>query len=309
MRIDLVINRTARMYQRDATLLDRVVERAGSRCQVAATSSLDELDEVIGQIARRGTDLLLLSGGDGSLMAGVSALWRTGGGELPPLSPIPGGTAGTIAGNWGIAGRPEHCLARLLERPRRIVRHASLSVRGAGELVKERIGFIFGTGLVARFFRLYYERGAPGYGGAARLAAQIFLESFMSGAMARRVLAPLPCSLEVDGTRAAPEAWSLVCCSVVRNLGLHLIVNYRAGEDPGRPHLVATARPPRALGPRAPLVLMGKPLGGRDDVDLLVRSFSVAFAERGPYVLDGELFEAARVTVRAGPELSIVVPA
>jgi hypothetical protein len=64
--------------------------------------------------------------------------------------------------------------------------------------------------------------------------------------------------------------------------------------------------PPSQLGPRAPLVLAGKPLGGAHNVDQLVRSFTVRFPGRGAFVLDGELLEASELNVEAGPRLKVV---
>jgi diacylglycerol kinase family enzyme len=318
MRIDVVVNPRARLYQRDRGVLDRVRDVALGRATLHVTESLAELDEVCDELARRGTDLVVVSGGDGSLMAAVTALDRTFGAEhLPAIAPVPGGTAGTVARNWGIAGEPSRFLARLLSRARRRVRQPSLLVTTEGEGANgspsarsaRRVGFIVGTGLVAQFFRLYYERGAPGYSGSARLVARIFLESFVGGPMARRVLEPLPCELEVEGKTQAPRAWSLVCASVVPNLGIHMLVTYRGGEDPKRPHLVATPMRPSQLGPRAPLVLAGRPLGGQGHVDCLAERFTIRFAGGGPFVLDGELLEAREVVVGAGPELTIVRPA
>jgi hypothetical protein len=163
--------------------------------------------------------------------------------------------------------------------------------------------------LVAQFFELYYERGAPGYSGSARIVARVFVESFVGGPFARRVLDPLPCSLEVEGRRMAAEAWSLVCAAVVPNLGIHMLVNYRAAEDSGRPHLVASPLPARRLGPRAPFVLAGRNIGGAGHVDQLATQFAVDFPGAGPYVLDGELLHAKRVSVTAGPLVPFVIPA
>src|SRR5262249_60288172 len=115
-----------------------------------------------------------------------------------------------------------------------------------------------GPGLVAKFFEVCYAEGARGYAGAAGIVARVFVASFYGGAYARRVLDPLPCSIEVDGRALEPSAWSLVCAAVVRDLGIHMRVNYRAGEDPTRVHLVASPLSSRQLAPRAPLVLAGK---------------------------------------------------
>jgi len=312
MRIDLIVNHQARMYQRDATLLDRMHSTARGRCNFHVSTSLEDLHQICETIAERGSDLVLFSGGDGSLMAGVSALEDCLAGQgLPHLAPVPGGTAGTVARNWGLSGEPTRCLERLLRRPRRLLQRPSLRIvaqTAHGEPPWRRIGFIVGTGLVARFFQLYYERGAPGYAGSAKLVARIFFESFVGGPVARRVLQPLPCKLEVDGELLAPAAWSLVCASVVRNLGIHMLVTHRAAEDPKRPHLVATPLPPRQLGPRAPLVLSGKPIGGSDNVDQLIERFAICFPDSGPWVLDGELLQARRVDVSAGPMLTVAQP-
>ena len=307
MRIDLVLNPHARLYQRRPDLVERMRQRVKGRCAVHVTHTLAELDDLAAELARRGTDLVLLSGGDGSLMAGVSALERAfGDGQLPVVAPIPGGTAGTVARNWGAHGDPARCLERLLEGPRRLTERPSLQIEAlhAGKLSR-RLGFIFGTGLVASFFGLYYEHGAPGYLGAAALVSRIFLESFVGGPVASRVLQPLPCTLEVDGQVQTPSAWSLICAAVVPNLGIHMLVTYRAAEDPERPHLIASPLPPRDLGPRAPLVLAGRCIGGEGHVDRLAESFTVRFPSVGPFVLDGELLEASEVRVRAGPILTV----
>jgi hypothetical protein len=330
LRIDLVINRRARAFQRRPELVGRMAEAARGRCRVHATDTAADLSDVVNDLRASGTDLVLLAGGDGSLMAGVTALVAAFGADVPPISPLPAGTAATIARNWGIAGDALGCLERVLERPRRMLPRPSLRVReldgasddavaigsavrsgGAvqiGPPSRERIGFIVGTGLVARFFTVYYERGAPGYEGSAKLVARIFLESFVGGPLAERVLEPLPCELLVEGERLPPPAWSLICCAVVRNLGIHMLVNHRAAEDPLRPHLVATPMTPRQLGPRAPWVLAGKPFGGPGHVDRLVRDFAVRFADRGPYVLDGELLSAHEVAVSAGPTIVVATP-
>jgi hypothetical protein len=103
---------------------------------------------------------------------------------------------------------------------------------------------------------------------------------------------------------------------VVRNLGIHMHVTYRAGEALTRPHLVASPLAARQLGPRAPLVLAGKRIGGPDHFDDLVRDFTVRFdvatsaspASEGPYVLDGEMLHAHEVRVSAGPPIDVLHP-
>ncbi|HVK64870.1 MAG TPA: diacylglycerol kinase family protein [Polyangium sp.] len=309
MRFDVIANITARLYRRRPSLLDDVRRVCAGVAEVHPTTHVAELDAVCARIAARGSDLVILSGGDGSFMAGVTALARAfGEASLPRLALLPGGTVATVARNFGMQGDPRRLLARLFaSRALASRRRATLRVRETRDGVETtRIGFIFGTGLVARFFDLYYADGARGYGGAARIAGRIFVESFVDGPYAQQVLTPMPCTIEVDGRRLSSDRWSLVCASVVRDLGLGMRVNHRAGEDLDRPHLVASPLPPRSLGPRAPLVLLGKPIGGAGAFDDLARSFVVRFSPEGRYVLDGDVLRASEVTVSAGPPLDVV---
>ncbi len=327
MRIDVIVNTTARRYRARPSLLERVAGACAGAAELHPTSNVAELREVCDRIAQRGTDLVVLSGGDGSFMAGVTALARAFGERaLPPLALLPGGTVATVARNWGMTGDPSVLLQRIVRdlRGRRsggaiggAIRRPTLRVRATthdGE--EERLGFIFGTGLVASFFDVYYQRGGDGYGAAARIVARVFVESFYGGAYARRVLAPLPCTVEVEGRPLLPRAWSLICASAVRDLGIHMQVTYRAGEDLDRPHLVASALPPRELGPRAPLVLAGRRIGGKDHFDDLVRDFTVRFGAQasgtstgdGPYILDGDPLRALEVRVSAGPPIDVFTP-
>lgn len=251
---------------------------------------------------------VVLCGGDGTFMAGVTALADAGFDPLPELVFAPGGTVATVAKNLGQrrglldAVRAATGDASALSR----VVQPTLSVAEAGG--PRRIGFIFGTGLVARFFQRYYAGGAGGYRAAARIVARVFVGSFVSDAYSRSILDPLPCTLAVDGRELSPRAYSLVVSSVVRDLGLHMLVTHRAAEDPERPHLVASPLSARALGPQAPRVLFGRRLRGEGCFDDLVRELRLRFPDGpGPYVLDGDLLRAEEVTVTAGPRIAVLV--
>jgi diacylglycerol kinase (ATP) len=321
MRIDVIVNTSARLYTRSPERLEKARRACRGVAELHLTQSLSELDAACAAIASRGTDLVILSGGDGSFMAGVTALSRAlsaSGARLPKIALLPGGTVATVARNWGFSGDPEAHLAEILDhraslrtavRPTlRVSASPVSSTSPTNERERSYIGFIFGTGLVAKFFEVYYAEGAGGYAGSARIVARIFAESFIGGAYARRVLDPLPCSLSVDGRTLEPTAWSLICAAVVRDLGIHMLVTYRAGEDLDRPHLVASPLPSRALGPRAPLVLAGKRIGGPGHFDDLVRELTIRFDPEGPFVLDGDILRAREVRVTAGPAIEVVLP-
>jgi diacylglycerol kinase (ATP) len=311
MRIDVIVNSTARRYRARPSAVEAVRRACERRAELSVTRSLDELTGACAAIASRGTDLVVLSGGDGTYMAGVTALARSFGEDrLPPIALIPGGTVATVARNWGMKGDPLTLLGEILAikgAPPSTAR-PTLRVRGVtgSSTSEERIGFIFGTGLVANFFDVYYAEGAGGYAGAARIVARVFAGSFVGGRYARRVLNPLACTIEVEGRPLRPQAWTLICASVVRNLGIHMLVTYRAGEDHRRPHLVCSTLTSAQMGPRLPLVLAGRCLGGAEHFDDLVSEFVVRFGSEGPYVLDGDMLRAREIIVSAGPSIRVV---
>jgi diacylglycerol kinase (ATP) len=320
MRLAVIVNPSARAFTRSPGLVSELralVEARGGRASAFyVTRDLAELDEVAREIAGDERSVVALAGGDGTLMAGLSALALAHGDRpLPAVSLVPAGTVATVARNLGLGHRPLPALRALLEAGdrARTTRQATLRVRttrGSGE-VEERVGLIFGTGLVARFFDVYDERGARGLASALGITARVFAESFVGGPFARRVLEPLPCRIEVDGRELSPRAYSLVCAATVRDLGLHMRVTYRAGERPDRVHLVASSLSPRELGPRCPRVLAGRTIGGREHFDELVSSFLVHLGAEldgggeGPYVLDGDALKGRSVEVSPGPELRI----
>jgi hypothetical protein len=166
---------------------------------------------------------------------------------------------------------------------------------------------MFGAGLVASFFDEYYAAPEQGYAGAAKIVAQVFAQSFIGGGLAARVLDPVAATLSVDGREADAKRWSLVLASVIKNVGLHMLVTPRAGDTLGAFHLVASPLGPRALGPQMPLVLAGKRLRGDGHIDVpAARDLVVRFGAGGSYVIDGDVVHAAEVRVRPGPVIRVV---
>jgi len=302
-----IVNRNAGQLRRAARLVDAVEREIRGRADLFATANAEELVDAARHIVRSASPRVVLCGGDGTYLASITALAAaSGGAALPEFVLVRSGTVSTVARNWS---GPKDLLAtvrRICEHPEAFVTtpRPTLAVTdGAG---RQHVGFTFGTGLVASFFAEYERVGAGGNAAALRIVLRVFAESFTGGPFAKRILSPLPARVVVDGVPLAPSAWSLVVCSVLRDLGLHMMVTHRGGEDPARPHLVASPLPPRSLGPQWPLVALGRPLVGARNFDGLVHELSVEFPdEAGPYVLDGDMFRSKRVTVRAGPMIRV----
>ncbi|HVW29797.1 MAG TPA: diacylglycerol kinase family protein [Polyangiaceae bacterium] len=301
-----IVNRKAGGFRRDPDLERRIRDVVRARGKVYATTNEEELDRAVREAVALGASPLVFCGGDGTYLAGVTALVRAAGGApLPVVGLARAGTVSIVAKNWNAERDVVRSVRAIAETPERlrVTTRPTLLVESDGVT---RVGFTFGTGLVANFFEVYDQASPGGLGAAFRIALRTFFDSFRGGPYAAKILGALPCRITVDGAVLPPSAWSLVVCSVLRDVGLHMLVTYRAGEDAERPHLVASPLPPRLLGPQWPLVTLGKPIRGAGNFDGLVNAFSIEFPDRGPFVLDGDTFHAKNVRVSAGPEIVVV---
>src|SRR5206468_849916 len=97
----LVVNRSARRFARDLALADAVHAAAGPDAVVIETQELPELDAAARQIRYAAPDTVAFCGGDGTYMAGLTALARVyGATPLPRIALVPGGTVSTVARNF-----------------------------------------------------------------------------------------------------------------------------------------------------------------------------------------------------------------
>jgi diacylglycerol kinase family enzyme len=312
LTVDILVNPRARGIGASGSLRRALLDAASrGRARVHTTTSLDDLERAAHDIAARGTTGVIVAGGDGTHMTALSALARAFGPDLPPIGLAPCGTVSTVARNLGARGGARAWTVRLVGAAcaGEARRRPQLTLRVRDDGGGERIGFIFGAGLVARFFDVYYALPRQGRASAAAVAARVFAGSFVGSVFARRVLEPAAATVSVDGRLVDGRAWTLLVASVVRDVGLHFLVTYRAREQSDAFHVVGSGLPARRLGPQLPRVLTGRPLRGEPRIDAVARALDVRF-DGAPdrYVLDGDTFAAGAVEVGVGPLVTILSP-
>ncbi len=109
MHIDILINRKAGPARRDDLLepLRAAVSRTGS--DIHLPDSILETQKILGRVLERGTDCLMICGGDGTLNSVLRTLIerKSACGAVPPLCLIPTGTANDLASTLGISKKIE----------------------------------------------------------------------------------------------------------------------------------------------------------------------------------------------------------
>lgn len=309
VNVAVVVNRNARHLAEDEPLRRALLARARAMgAHVHETSTITDLQAAARDLAARGVTAVVLAGGDGSHGAGVTALWKVYGASLPPVVLAPGGTVGIVARNLygGRRNKLDALLSAAADADAVSSAQPVPTLRIVDDAGVDRLAFIFGTGLVARFFESYDAEPHRGITVAARLAGRAFLGSVVGTSFAKQMLTPVGCRLEVDGETRPGAAFSLVLASVVPQVGLGIRATYRAAERTDRFHVVASTRSPRGLATQVPAVLSGRAMKGEDAVDLLAAELRVVFDSTDAYVVDGDSHRARVVSVTPGPVVRVV---
>ena len=270
------------------------------------TQDVDELSSVAADLVsrwqREPLAPVLLVGGDGTHMSGVTAFHAAFGGNPPPFALVAGGTVCTTARVWGSSGRADKDVRRALRSSKR----APMPTLRITDDRTENLGFIFGTGLVARFFEVYDDRGG-GLPVAAKLSAELFVSALRGSALSQHVLGLQPIGLSIDGVAEAAHSFSVVVSCVHETVGMGVRVTYRARQDDTRFHVVASAESPTGLAKNFPRTFVGLPLVGRGNVDALCKEAVLTFDGPSTYIIDGDSRTTRVVRLATGPMLQRVV--
>jgi diacylglycerol kinase family enzyme len=311
MRLGLIVNPRALGVQKDAGLTARLREillRARVSGALYETRSQRELEEALSKMARQGTQVVAVCGGDGTHLMTLSTLRRTFS-QLPKVAILRGGTVNTIAQNLRISGTPEQLLERLvgaLEQDRvGTVTQDLIEVErpGAAPLT----GFLFASLMGSRFLEAYYGGISPGRTWATFLAARTVGSSLLKGPFSKWLFEPTPAEIHLDGRpRDEVAAPRLLIASTVRDVGIGMKVSWQAGREPGRFHFLASGLSTPKMALQLHRVLAGHPLAGKPHLDELASRAELRFSTPQTFTLDGELFRSAEVAIRIGPALEVV---
>lgn len=272
----------------------------------------------LADFARHGVDLVAINGGDGTVQAVLTAVFRAPIFESPPfLAVLAGGTTSMIAGDVGLRGRRPDGLRRLLGWVRSPDSRAGLVERpvlrvepspGAPPL----FGMFCGAAAIEQGIRFCRAR-VHAMGLRGELGAGLALAALVVGFMRGRggLVAPVPVTTATDGERPERRDHLVLLITTLERLVLGLRPFW--GHGPGPLHYTAVMARPHRLLAALPHVLRGR-AGGPATVDngYVSRNVSEArlWLEGASYTLDGEMFtgEPGRgpIVVREGGRVTFV---
>ncbi|MBU2654518.1 diacylglycerol/lipid kinase family protein [Acidomonas methanolica] len=272
-------------------------------------TSHDELDRRVGELARRGVDLIVVDGGDGTVSDVLTAIHRAYPADaLPRVAVFPSGNSNLIAGDVGLRRRGMEALRRIVSAPETFVpiRRRPLRISWSDGSQPERLGMFHGSTGFARAIAIAHSphvlRYAPhGFAVAATLIGAV-------GGLALKSRRSIWLNGDAVDIRAGEDVLPhersfLFLATGLQHLDHGIWPFWRRPGDPVQGvHFLEIAARPRRLAPamlallrgRAPDWLRAHPDYRSGCVD------EITLRSRSDFVLDGE-------ELSPGPGGSIVV--
>lgn len=304
----ILTNIAARANRRDPARVrsfSRLVTESGGLALEPAGP--DALVDAAKEIARKNVGVVAINGGDGTLHLAISALARVYGPDapLPLIALIRGGTMNTVANALGLKGSSHALLSRWVEkfrtgRPFELVERSALAVG-------DKVGFLFGTGAIAGFLRLYYDTGKPGPLTAGQVLLRGVVSSLRGGAYGRALAKRWRGRVTADGRVWEHTDYLAVGAGSVDQIGLGFKPYPRAGSVLGKFASIGIYTSAPGFIADLPRIWRGLPMREGKAIDSLVSELRFEASEPFEYVMDGDLYPCSgELTLSAGPRVRLV---
>ncbi len=310
MRAAVIVNPKAGALRRNPKLAENLRGLCEGQAELHVTQNDAHLDEVSADLARRETGLVCVVGGDGTASTTLTSLWRSyGDSPQPHVSFLRGGTMNTIANSLGVSRRnPGWLLARTLRAwsnndTSRFLQRPTLKVG-------DRLGFLFGTGLMYGYLAEYYAagNGQPTPATAASVLAKAIGSALVGGETFERILQPRRLQVVFSSGHWATRTYMTVGAGTVAQAGLGFRPFYKAFEREDQFHLLAVKGRPREVARDLPRVWLGRGMRSETAEETTTEWAELSCAD-GPfgYFVDGDLLTApGQLSLGVGPRFHIL---
>ena len=258
-----------------------------------------EIVEVLRGLAQREVGLLVVNGGDGTVQRVLTALLEARPfARLPLLAILPRGMANMTAGDVGLRGRGRRTLERLVacvadgDLERHVAARHVLRVENPRGGAPQR-GMCFGTAgmcdVIAWVCDRIHPLGLKGEWAHGAALASLLLR-WLAGRLPEGVLEGHELALSLDGEPAVRSRQLLVLATTLDRLVLGMQPFWNHGDRPIR--YTSVAHPAAGLVRHARRLLYGPDRSGLPDGYLSRGATRIELSLDGPFMIDGELFEA-----------------
>lgn len=318
--IGVISNPRSGRNQRNPELVERLAWMLGEKGELAQPKSFDMLDACARDLRDRQVDVVCVHGGDGTLHKALSALFRAYAEDhegpledlvLPRIAILKAGTMNTQARNVGVKRKAEPMLGHVVrtwqhDQPFAIEERRMLVVDG------KHCGFLFGTGVLARFLEAYYEGDDASPSKAVRTLLRAIWGALTRNSFDAWLFRPDPYEVVVDGKAWAGPAYASVCAGTMADLGLGFQLFHRALANREHLHAIGATCSAWEIVKLLPRIYRGLPIGRPGIYDQAARRMEIRVAEGAepviPYMIDGDFLRGeGALTVEVGPRVRFIV--
>lgn len=258
-----------------------------------------DVASALADFARREVNVVAINGGDGTIQAALTVLYRRGPFErLPLLAVLRAGTTSMTAGDVGLKGTRAQGLRRLLtwacdgEGEVVLLQRPVLRVQVAPD-EEPLYGMFLGTAGIYQGIQFCNNRlNRPGFRGEWAPGLTIALFLLAVAVRGHTYVVPVPITVGLDQNPPEERDWFLLMISALERLFLGLRPYW--GKEDGPLHYTAVDSRPQYLLRALPALIRGRTgRYGTPENGYFSRNVQrVQLALNSGFTLDGELFEA-----------------
>lgn len=305
-KIALIFNPNARKGRGGKKFLSEVKSVMDGQGEIIVTESVKDIPKAISRLKNVDFNVLGLYGGDGTAFHTLTSyIHQDGYRPIPKVLLLRGGTMNVVLAYFKNGTGPAEMFKSLLEKARKGEPFETVPVNLLR--VNDYYGFTVGLAMPAKLVAAYQEGGDIGINKAIRITARLIASSIVEGEYSRRLFAPVPARLWVEGKEAPLKSFSAILASTINNVGFGFHPFYRAEEKPGCFHLLATDEKPGRIVRNIRSLRKAEAVKNLSLMDEVASCVRVELPEPCKVMMEGEFFEAREVEIRTGPRINLIV--
>ncbi len=305
-KIALIFNPNARKGRGGKKFLSEVKSVMDGQGEIIVTESVQDIPRAISRLKNIDFNVLGLYGGDGTAFHTLTNyIQQDGYRPIPQVLLLRGGTMNVVLAYFKNGLGPAEMFRKLLEKAQKGEAFETVPVNLLR--VNDNYGFTVGIAMPAKLVAAYQEGGDVGMSKSIRVTARLIASSLVEGEFSRRLYAPLPGRLWVEGKEAPLKSFSAIVASTINNCGFGFHPFYRAEEKPGCFHLLATDEQPGRIVRNIGSFRKAEASKGLSMVDEVASQVRIELPEPTKVMMEGEFFEAREVEIRTGPRINLII--
>ena len=307
--IGVILNPYSRSNRKNPKRAERLGFIVGDKGSCHATTSMRDVELLAQEFKARAIEVLAISGGDGTYHHTLTMFAHVyGDTPLPKIAFLRGGTMNIVANDLKIQGTPEALLSQLIYRYHQEENFHTVALPMLK--VKDRLGFLFGNGVMYRVIQEYYRitNNQPSFWDGVRLMGLGVVHSLLQTRWIGKMSERFDARVLLDGKPWPFKNYTCIFGGTITNTGFGFCPLYRARQNLNQFQLIGFSVPPRSLIWNFPGLILGKKNHSEHFLDGVASKVDFEFSAPEPYMLDGELCDpVTHLMLEQGPVLQVIV--